>query len=422
MTDPDPTLDPFDAEVRAEMAAEVDEGDEILDRRRPTRTRTRTSRRARSRTSACRCRCWPSDALDLLTRGELTLVGRLWASTNNAMLCVASLPGAGEGGAGSRPRAIYKPVLGERPLGDFPDGTLGRREVAAFAVSRATGWSTLDPAYPAQRLAWILEDLQAGPEPPVILTQRRLLPKLEGMAARTVCLDEAWNDQEMGEGAEPLPADIADIGNLAYLIYTSGSTGRPKGVAIEHRERRGPGALGARSVLGRGAGRRARRDLDLLRPLGLRALRAARPRRQVILAENALELPALPAPGEVTLVNTVPSAIAELVRVGGLPGLGAHGQPGAASRCRAALVDGIYGRRRSSGCSTSTARPRTRPTRPASRCRAEERRAPTIGRPLAGTRAYVLGPAPGAGAAGRPGRAVPRRRRAWRAATSAGRS
>ncbi len=87
----------------------------------------------------------PGVALELLTRGELTLVGRLWASTNNAMLCVASLPGAGDGGAPLEAACIYKPVLGERPLGDFPDGTLGRREVAAFAVSRATGWEIVPP-------------------------------------------------------------------------------------------------------------------------------------------------------------------------------------------------------------------------------------------------------------------------------------
>ena len=84
-------------------------------------------------------------ALELLERGELSVVGRLWASTNNAMLCLASLPGAGDGGADLEAACIYKPVMGERPLGDFPDATLSRREVAAFAVSRATGWDIVPP-------------------------------------------------------------------------------------------------------------------------------------------------------------------------------------------------------------------------------------------------------------------------------------
>jgi uncharacterized repeat protein (TIGR03843 family) len=79
-------------------------------------------------------------ALDLLTRGELAVVGRLIASTNNALLCTATL---------REPELIatcvYKPTLGERPLDDFPSGTLARREVAAYAVSRAAGWDIVPP-------------------------------------------------------------------------------------------------------------------------------------------------------------------------------------------------------------------------------------------------------------------------------------
>jgi hypothetical protein len=51
-------------------------------------------------------------------------------------------PGAGDDLVAA---CIYKPVAGERPLGDFPDGTLARREVAAFAVSRVTGWRIVPP-------------------------------------------------------------------------------------------------------------------------------------------------------------------------------------------------------------------------------------------------------------------------------------
>jgi uncharacterized repeat protein (TIGR03843 family) len=77
-------------------------------------------------------------ALALLTGGELRIIGQLWVSSNNAMLGVVSAGGV-------EAACIYKPVAGERPLRDFPDGTLARREVAAFAVSRASGWGIVPP-------------------------------------------------------------------------------------------------------------------------------------------------------------------------------------------------------------------------------------------------------------------------------------
>ncbi len=83
-------------------------------------------------------------ALDLLTGGELSVVGRLWASTNNALLCLATRR-CPDPEPDLVAACIYKPVMGERPLDDFPDGTLARREVAAFAVSQASGWGIVPP-------------------------------------------------------------------------------------------------------------------------------------------------------------------------------------------------------------------------------------------------------------------------------------
>jgi hypothetical protein len=77
-------------------------------------------------------------ALALLAGGELELIGRLWVSSNNALLGVVRSDGV-------EATCVYKPVIGERPLADFPDGTLARREVAAFAVSQATGWGIVPP-------------------------------------------------------------------------------------------------------------------------------------------------------------------------------------------------------------------------------------------------------------------------------------
>ena len=87
----------------------------------------------------------PEDvALELLTEGELSVVGRLWASTNSALLCLATRR-CPDPEPDLVAACIYKPVMGERPLDDFPDATLARREVAAFAVSQASGWGIVPP-------------------------------------------------------------------------------------------------------------------------------------------------------------------------------------------------------------------------------------------------------------------------------------
>jgi hypothetical protein len=87
----------------------------------------------------------PEDvALELLTEGELSIVGRLYASSNNALLCLVTRH-CPEPDADLVAACVYKPVMGERPLDDFPDGTLARREVAAFEASRAGGFGIVPP-------------------------------------------------------------------------------------------------------------------------------------------------------------------------------------------------------------------------------------------------------------------------------------
>ncbi|MCF1648933.1 MULTISPECIES: SCO1664 family protein [Streptomyces] len=80
----------------------------------------------------------PAHAAELLARGELTVRGRIREASNAALYCTVSYDG--EDAA-----CVYKPVAGERPLWDFPDGTLAQREVAAYAVSEATGWGLVPP-------------------------------------------------------------------------------------------------------------------------------------------------------------------------------------------------------------------------------------------------------------------------------------
>ena len=78
------------------------------------------------------------DALRLLREGELGVEGRLIDASNATLYCSTTLDGV-------TAACVYKPVRGERPLWDFPDGTLAGREVAAYAVSAATGWEVVPP-------------------------------------------------------------------------------------------------------------------------------------------------------------------------------------------------------------------------------------------------------------------------------------
>ena len=79
-----------------------------------------------------------SDATDVLTHGVLEPEGRLVDASNTTLRCWVTLDGM-------TLRCVYKPVAGERPLWDFPDGTLAGREVAAYLVSVATGWELVPP-------------------------------------------------------------------------------------------------------------------------------------------------------------------------------------------------------------------------------------------------------------------------------------
>jgi hypothetical protein len=86
----------------------------------------------------------PAATLEVLRDGDLEVLGRLLASTNQALFCRLTRP-CPDPEPPVVVDAIYKPIRGERPLDDFPDGTLSRREVAAHLVSEATGWAIVPP-------------------------------------------------------------------------------------------------------------------------------------------------------------------------------------------------------------------------------------------------------------------------------------
>ncbi|HEY7213852.1 MAG TPA: amino acid adenylation domain-containing protein, partial [Thermoanaerobaculia bacterium] len=260
--------------------------------------------------------------------------------------------------------------------------------VALLGVLKAGGvYVPLDPGYPRERLAFTLADAGA----PVLLTQESLLGALPDLPAgrgpRVVCIDPLRED--LARMPAEAPASGVGPSNLAYLIYTSGSTGRPKAVAIRHESaavlmRWARLVLSDEELSGMLASTSICFDLSVFE-LFVPLCHGGR----VILAGNALDLAALPEAASVTLVNTVPSAIAELARLGALPSslrtVCLAGEPLQRSLVEqlylhpsVGRVLNLYGPSEDTTYSTFTVVP------PGA--------VPTIGRPVSGTRAHVLGP------------------------------
>ena len=259
---------------------------------------------------------------------------------------------------------------------DLVVGVLGVLKAGAAYVP-------LDPGYPAERIAYMLNDAAA----PILLTSRRVGGVAPEAPAERIYLDADW--EQIASGPTTNPEPLATPDNLAYVIYTSGSTGRPKGVCITHRsavsflnwadeafpEERREGLLAATSICF---------DLsifELFLPLcfGGRA----------ILVENILALPSLQGEEEVSLINTVPSAARELSADGGLPrSAGTVNLAGEAlsadlvRRLYAALPEhrlyNLYGPTETTTYSTYTHVP------------GDIAATPDIGRPIANTQVYVL--------------------------------
>jgi amino acid adenylation domain-containing protein len=254
--------------------------------------------------------------------------------------------------------------------------------VTLLGVLKAGGaYVPLDPTYPRERLAFMLEDSQVR----VLLTQAQLRGGLAQHAEQIVCLDD--DRDAIARESEDNPVFCGKPEALAYVIYTSGSTGKPKGVAIEHhstvtflhwaRTTFTPedlaGVLAATSICF---------DLsvfELFVPLSWGG--------KVILAENVLQLSNSVVACDVTLINTVPSAIAELLRVGGLPDsvkiVNLAGEPLQISLVKQIYEQGkiervfdLYGPSEDTTYSTCAIRDGNGPA--------------TVGRPIANTQIYLL--------------------------------
>lgn len=122
-----------------------------------------------------------------------------------------------------------------RGLGVGPEALVGllvdrgiESVLAMLATWKAGGaYLPLDPEYPTERLAFMLNDAR----PVVLLTQSQLVSRVAATKQIVVCIDRDW--PQIAECSQAPPSDVTRPHDLAYVIYTSGSTGQPKGVAVE---------------------------------------------------------------------------------------------------------------------------------------------------------------------------------------------
>ncbi|MDJ0508250.1 MAG: amino acid adenylation domain-containing protein [Crocosphaera sp.] len=102
--------------------------------------------------------------------------------------------------------------------------------IGLLGILKAGGaYVPIDPTYPSERLAYMLEDSQVK----ILLTQQKLVNLLSNFEGQLLCLDSEW-EIEKEKSSEPLVKQV-ETENLAYVIYTSGSTGKPKGTMNTHR-------------------------------------------------------------------------------------------------------------------------------------------------------------------------------------------
>lgn len=260
-----------------------------------------------------------------------------------------------------------------------------RMIAAVLGVLKAGGaYVPLDPAYPRDRLEFMLQDAEVA----VLITEQELACGLAHGPAPVLFIDA----EETPPPDPPAVAEEKEVEasnrNLAYVMYTSGSTGRPKGVAVEHRSvvaliEWSKSVVGPEEIAGVLGSTSLCFDLSVFEIFATLCRGGA-----LVLAENLLELPELPDAGRVTLVNTVPSILAELLRRHALPA-GVRtailcGEPLSAELVDTLYAQGVervydlYGPTEDTVYSTWVLR---RPGGPV-----------TIGRPIANTEAYVLDP------------------------------
>jgi amino acid adenylation domain-containing protein len=188
--------------------------------------------------------------------------------------------------------------------------------IGLLGILKAGGaYVPLDPAYPAERIAYVLEDAA----PTVLLTHDRLRGRFAGGTAEIIAIDSAWHQiAQLPDGNLEPAALHLNAHHLAYVIYTSGSTGTPKGVAIEHRNtvnliQWARSAVTTREIFSETLQSTSLNfDLSVYECFVTLCVGGC-----VRVMENALAL--LNEATHVTLINTVPSAMAAILESGAIP-------------------------------------------------------------------------------------------------------
>jgi uncharacterized repeat protein (TIGR03843 family) len=161
-----------------------------------------------------------------LRDGELEIVGRVTDASNATFLCrvTPATPEDPDSWADDEPAtdselAIYKPTRGERPLDDFPSGTLARRELAAYILSAQTGWNIVPPTVmrdgpfgEGMVQAWIEADESVDQYELVLKADDRL---------RTICVFDTLVNNADRKGSHLLPAADGHIFGIDHGICFS---------------------------------------------------------------------------------------------------------------------------------------------------------------------------------------------------------
>jgi uncharacterized repeat protein (TIGR03843 family) len=139
----------------------------------------------------------------LLAEGELTVLGQIREASNAVLYCTVARDG-------EEAACVYKPVAGEQPLWDFPDGTLAAREVAAYEISEATGWGLVPPT--------VLRDGPYGEGMCQLWIDAPPREDEEGGAAEPPLL-ALVEDEEPGEGWKAVAHAEVGSGRTALLVH-----------------------------------------------------------------------------------------------------------------------------------------------------------------------------------------------------------
>ena len=256
--------------------------------------------------------------------------------------------------------------------------------ISMLAVLKAGGaYLPLDQTYPTERLSFMVEDTRAS----ALICRQGPADRLPRHTAKVVDLNSQADLIERESGENLL--DCPETKNLAYVIYTSGSTGQPKGVAIDHScainfIHWGYHTFSPEDLSGVFASTSICFDLSIFEIFVPLSIGGA-----VILADDALHLATHAASAQVTLINTVPSAMGELLRLKAV-GAGVRTVNLAGEALKNSLAQQVY-------AETSVGRVLNLygPTEYTTYTTGQEveygsQRQPTIGRPVANTQVYIL--------------------------------